>query len=178
MTANGDGMDRIGTDEVRIEAWDDSGLDLLRLINAPEMKLHLGGPETEEQVVTRHRRYLSLGPPGSGAMFGITLASEGRPVGSIGYWEKDWQGATVYETGWSVLTPYQGRGIAVAAGREIIARARAERRHRHLHAFPSIGNPGSNAVCRRLGFELLEECDFEFPPGQWMRCNNWRLDLA
>ena len=24
---------------------------------------------------------------------------------------------------------------------------------------------------------LLEECDFEFPPGHHMRCNDWRLDL-
>jgi hypothetical protein len=24
---------------------------------------------------------------------------------------------------------------------------------------------------------LLEECDFEYPPGNPMRCNDWRLDL-
>jgi hypothetical protein len=23
----------------------------------------------------------------------------------------------------------------------------------------------------------MEECEFEFPPGHSMRCNDWRLDL-
>lgn len=170
--------DQVGPGEVRIEAWGENGLELLRLTNTPEMKRHLGGPETEEQIITRHRRYFDLGPARSGAMFAIMLTSEERAVGTIGYWEHDWRGETVYETGWSVLPPYQGRGIAVAAGQEIVTLARAERRHRYLHAFPSVTNPGSNGVCRRLGFAFFEECDFEFPPGHQMRCNDWRLDLT
>jgi hypothetical protein len=40
-----------------------------------------------------------------------------------------------------------------------------------------VENAPSNAICRKLGFELLEACDFEFPPGHHMRCNDWRLDL-
>ena len=47
-----------------------------------------------------------------------------------------------------------------------------------MHAFPSVENAPSNAVCRRLGFELVEECESEYPPGTPMRCNDWRLDLA
>lgn len=35
----------------------------------------------------------------------------------------------------------------------------------------------SNAICRKLGFSLLEECEFEYPLGSFMRCNDWRLDL-
>jgi len=27
------------------------------------------------------------------------------------------------------------------------------------------------------GFTLLEECEFEYPKGSLMRCNDWRLDL-
>jgi RimJ/RimL family protein N-acetyltransferase len=46
-----------------------------------------------------------------------------------------------------------------------------------VHAFPSVSNAPSNAVCRKLGFTLLEECEFEFPRGNFMRCNDWRLDL-
>ncbi|MGS2645029.1 LysE family translocator [Streptosporangium sp. G12] len=42
---------------------------------------------------------------------------------------------------------------------------------------PSVGHPASNAICRKLGFFLLGECDFEYPPGTTMRCNDWRLDL-
>ena len=58
-----------------------------------------------------------------------------------------------------------------------IQAARAERRHRRLHAFPAADNAPSNAICRRLGFTLVEELPFEYPPGRWMRCNDWRLDL-
>jgi RimJ/RimL family protein N-acetyltransferase len=49
--------------------------------------------------------------------------------------------------------------------------------HRFLHAFPSVGNAPSNAICRKLGFTLLEECEFEYPPGTFMQCNDWCLDL-
>ncbi len=47
-----------------------------------------------------------------------------------------------------------------------------------LHAFPSVENAPSNAICPKLGFELLGEHDFEYPPGHPMRCNDWRLDLS
>jgi hypothetical protein len=29
----------------------------------------------------------------------------------------------------------------------------------------------------KLGFELLQACEFEFPKGRYMTCNDWRLDL-
>jgi RimJ/RimL family protein N-acetyltransferase len=41
-------------------------------------------------------------------------------------------------------------------------RARAEGRHRFKHAFPSVTNPPSNAICRKLGFTLKGELDFEY----------------
>ena len=49
--------------------------------------------------------------------------------------------------------------------------------HRVMHAFPHTENAASNAICRKLGFELLEACEFEYPEGHWMTCNDWRLDL-
>ena len=85
---------------------------------------------------------------------------------------------TVYEVGWSVIPSFQGRGIAVAATSLVLARAREDGEHRFVHAFPAVDNPASNAICRRLGFTLLEVCRFEYPPGNWMNCNDWQLDLA
>jgi hypothetical protein len=46
-----------------------------------------------------------------------------------------------------------------------------------MHAFPNVDNAPSNSICRKLGFELLEACEFEFPKGHFMSCNDWRLDL-
>ena len=59
----------------------------------------------------------------------------------------------------------------------MIAVARAEKRLRFVHAYPSVDNAPSNGICRKLGFTLLEECEFEYPKGSLMRCNDWRLDL-
>jgi RimJ/RimL family protein N-acetyltransferase len=161
---------------VRLEPWGEDDLPLLRrLLGDPAMTEHLGGPESEEKLVERQARYEQLGGPG-GAMFKL-VDETGEAVGSVGYWEKDWRGGTVYETGWSVLPEHQGRGLAVAGTRLVIDEARAQHRHRYLHAFPSVENAASNAICRKLGFELLGAEEFEYPKGSWMRCNDWRLDL-
>jgi RimJ/RimL family protein N-acetyltransferase len=158
---------------VLLEPWTDHDLDLLRRINTPEMTAHLGGPETEQQVIDRHARYVSLG-----SMFSIVVLPERQKAGAIGYWEREWNDQTVYETGWHVLPEFQGRGVATAAARAIIARAAAEQRHRYLHAYPSVDNPASNAICRKAGFTFLSERDFEYPPGHPLRCNDWRVDLS
>jgi hypothetical protein len=33
-------------------------------------------------------------------------------------------------------------------------------------------------VCRKAGFSLVGECDFEYPPGNLLRSNDWCLDLG
>ncbi|MCC3371583.1 GNAT family N-acetyltransferase [Cohnella sp. REN36] len=157
--------------------WTENDLELLRLSNAPEMVEHLGGPETEEQLQSRHRRYLALNERDDGQMYSIVLQPGGEAVGTTGYWENVWQGETICETGWGIFPSYQGRGFATAAVRAVIDRVRETGRHRYLHAFPSTDNPASNAVCRKLGFEPLGETKFEYPKGSWMRCNAWRFDL-
>ncbi len=83
--------------------------------------------------------------------------------------------APIYEIGWSVIPAYQGRGIAGMATAQ--AMARADGKHRFMHAFSSVDNLPSNAISRKLGFTLVEERQFEYPPGSFMRCNDWRLDL-
>jgi RimJ/RimL family protein N-acetyltransferase len=162
----------------RIEPWEQGGLPLLQqLVGDPEMMQHLGGPERPDKIAARHERYLQPGTAGEGRMFRIVDVGEDVAAGSVGYWERSWRGGEVYEIGWMVAPAFQGRGLARAATALAIEAARAERRHRWLHAFPSPANPPSNAICRRLGFTLLEELPFEYPPGRFMQCNDWRLDL-
>jgi RimJ/RimL family protein N-acetyltransferase len=163
---------------VRIEPWGTDDLPLLtRLMGDPAMTEHLGGPENAEQLAERQVRYERLDDSGKGRMFKIVNAVTGEPVGSVGYWERDWRGGQIYETGWSVLPEFQGQGIASAGTALAIVQARADGKHQYLHAFPKVENPPSNAVCRKLGFTLVEECDGEYPPGHPIRCNDWRLDL-
>lgn len=172
-------MERTEAPSVRIEPWSDSDLELLRRANAPELMGHLGGPESEEQIVGRHARYVALSADrtGRGRMFRIALTGEDEAVGTIGFWERSWRGQEVYETGWAVLAGFQGRGIASAATAAVAGQARAERKHRYLHAYPSVANGASNGVCRKAGFTLLGEYEIEYPPGHPLLTNDWRLDL-
>jgi RimJ/RimL family protein N-acetyltransferase len=159
---------------VRIEPWSEDDLPLLeRLLGDPAMMGHLGGPETPGQIAGRHARYLAEAE--RDPQFRIVAGDEA--VGWVGYWERAWRDRDVYEIGWSVLPAFQGRGIAARATALALDHARAGGRRRFVHAFPSVGNAASNAICRKAGFTLLEECEFEFPPGSTMRCNDWRLDL-
>jgi RimJ/RimL family protein N-acetyltransferase len=160
---------------IQIKPWEEKDLDLLFRINAPEMMQHLGGPESKDQILNRHKRYLDLGS--RGCMYSITLLPELEAVGSVGYWQTTWNGESVYETGWSVLPSYQGNGIATMAVKLAIEEAAVENKYNYIHAFPSIDNPASNAICRKLDFEFISQCQFEYPPGNFMRCNNWRLNL-
>ncbi|RFB14940.1 N-acetyltransferase [Bacillus sp. HNG] len=164
--------------EVRIEPWVENDLNLLHLLNAPEMTVHFGGPETEEKVIARHNRYCEIAEKGTGRMFKILLLPNLEAVGSVGYWDTVWQGKPVYEIGWSVLASYQGRGIATNATAKAIATIDSEKKHSFIHAFPKITNPASNAICRKLGFSLIGECDFEYPIGSLIRCNNWVLAVS
>lgn len=163
---------------MRIEPWSEDDLDLLRQLNTPEMKRHLGGPETDEQVVARHERYVQFAGTGKGCMFRVVVLPSGESVGSIGYWERVWHDETVYEMGWAILPAYQRRGLATAALAATVAEARARRTHRYAHAFPSVDNPASNAVCRKAGFQFLGETEFEYPPGNLASSHDWRLDLT
>lgn len=162
-------------DEI-LQPWSEEDLPLLeKLLGDPNMMMYLGGPESPEQIAKRHQRYLRL--PETDHMYKIIWGSQSETVGSIGYWEKNWRDQLVYEMGWFVLPAYQGQGIATKAGEAVIERASQDHRHQFMHAFPSVTNAASNALCRKLGFSLVEECEFEYPPGHLLIANDWRLDL-
>ncbi|BCL79005.1 GNAT family N-acetyltransferase [Ktedonobacteria bacterium brp13] len=163
---------------VRIKPWGEGDLALLKkLLGDPAMTEYLGGPESDEQLVKRQARYERLTEEGKGRMFKVVHEATREAVGSVGYWESTHHGEEIYEMGWSVLPAFQGQGIAGAAVAQAIAIAQSDGKHRFLHAFPSVDNRSSNALCRKSGFTLVEECEFEYPKGSFMRCNDWCLDL-
>ena len=164
--------------DILLQPWSEEDLPLLeKLLGDPEMMTHLGGPESQEQILRRHQRYIRLPESGTDHMFKIIWSPSGEGVGNVGYWRKTWRDQAVYETGWLVLPEYQGRGIATKATAAVIEHARRDAKYQFLHAFPSVENPASNAICRKLGFTLVEECQVEYPPGRSMTVNDWRLEL-
>jgi RimJ/RimL family protein N-acetyltransferase len=156
---------------VTFESWSEADLGLMRRLNTVEMTAYVGGPPSDDDVLSRHRDYIKYGYP-------VIVLPTGERVGEIGYWDKEWQGRTVWEIGWKVVPEFQRRGIAAAAVKHIFPRVVAEQKHTELHAFPPVANAASNAVCRTTGLQLIGPCDFEFPRGNWLRCNDWQINLA
>jgi RimJ/RimL family protein N-acetyltransferase len=160
---------------ITIERWSPDDLGLLIRCNAPELMTELGGPETDEKVLVRHKKYLRGWETGDAHMFRIELDGEG--VGGIGYWPTEWNDQEVFETGWTVVGEHHGKGVATAALALLVQRARADGSRRYLHALPKVSNGPSNAVCRKAGFTLCGEVDDEYPPGNPIVSNDWVLDL-
>ena len=155
--------------DIHVEPWPGDVALLNGLLGDPAMMTHLGGPETAEKIAARDVDYAR---PGS-RQFRIVVDDAG--AGWAGYWPREWRGEDVFEIGWSVLPGFQGRGVASAGAAAVLAAAREERPPRDVHAFPSVDNAPSNGICRKLGFELIAELDFEYPKGHLMRCNDWRI---
>jgi GNAT superfamily N-acetyltransferase len=120
------------------------------------------GPEPPEKLRERQGRYESL--EDNDRMFKSSIRRSGAGVGSVGYWAKDWHEEHVCEIAWMVVPEFQGRGIAVAATAQAVERAKRDDKHHFMHAFPSVHNAPSNAICRKLGFQLVEVCELSLSP--------------
>jgi len=162
-----------------LRKWGEEDWPLLVRLNAPDMTEHLGGPETDDALRRRQERYVAAAYSETRSVlcFTVVLEPDGIAVGNVNLWERDWQGRPVYEMGWGIVPEYQGRGLATAAVTEAIEVARSSGRRDAIHAFPSVENPPSNAICRKCGFELIGAVPFEYPKGHWMQCNDWRFAL-
>lgn len=163
-------------DTLILRPWSAEDLDLLRVANTAEMTAHLNGAETEQQLIERNQRYLRLWDEGEARSFVIEDADR-RALGSIAFWKTDWREEPAFEAGWFVVPEAQGHGVASRAVRMLIDDARDHRgERRYLTAFPSVTNPGSNALCRRAGFELVGSVAGSFR-GAELIMNEWVFDL-
>ncbi|MEU9198383.1 GNAT family N-acetyltransferase [Streptomyces hundungensis] len=107
-------------------------------------------------------------------------SATGDTVGTVSFVPKEYEGEPIFEVGWGVLPEYQRQGWATASVRSLLDHLAAlPSAHRlvTVHAFPCVSNEASNAVCRAVGFTLLAETVYEFPPGQHHPSNNWRFTL-
>ncbi len=164
---------------VQLRPWAQGDLPILeRLMRDPAGTGHLGGPETRDQILERHAQYVrSRETSRTGPIYAITIGLNPQTVGSIGYWQRVWQGQHLWEVRWALLPEYQGQGIVAKAIRLLAAHARQVGKARFLHAFPAYDNEATNAICRDAGFELVGQVEFEFGLGHTRRRNDWRLDL-
>lgn len=164
--------------DVTLHPWSPDDLDLLRRANTHELMDQLGGPESDDQVIARHERYLRLQREGTAHQFRIATPDHPEGVGIVGYWDREENGERMLEAGWSVEEAYRGQGIAPAAVVAMLDWARANGDTLPVHAYPRVDNPASNAVCRKAGFTLVREADVELTPGHVHRLNDWVVELA
>ena len=144
----------------------------------PEMMSHIGGPQPLEKMPGIFQRNLESSQDGSAWIFVVMSDDEPeRPAGSVVIWASGHDDQHFNEMGWMILPAFQGKGLASRAVTAALDRARAEGRWDVIHAFPVVTNGPSNAVCRKTGFSLLGETDFEYS-GRPLRCNHWVIDLT
>jgi RimJ/RimL family protein N-acetyltransferase len=150
------------------------------LLTDPATMAELGGPLPEDGLEDKLRGIVADVARGE-AWYSVVVPEEGHePAGTVCVWEhegEDRTGERISEIGWMVLPAHQGRGLASAAVRAVLERARAERRWGAIHAFPGVTNAPSNAICRKFGFRLVEERSIEYA-GRALRANHWVLDAA
>lgn len=158
-----------------IRPWDADDLPLLVRANTAEMTAHLGGPESDEELRERHERYLRLTASGEASMYVIDL--DGAPAGTIGFWRVEHDGVPAYEAGWSVFPEFQGSGVAASALHLVIRAVTARGDRELLVAYPGVGNPASNALCRRAGFEHRGSNTMPWRGGE-LAFNIWVLDMS
>lgn len=140
----------------------------------PQVMAELGGPWSEEQARAAHRRRIaSIAEHGTWWLQIVPDSSIG-PVGTIGVWSSEWSGEPISETGWMILPEHQGKGYASAALAALLERARQDPRWGDIHAFPGVTNGPSNGLCRKFGFEHLDEVTVDYA-GRILRCNRWVL---
>lgn len=162
--------------EIQLRRWSESDSGLLRRGNTPEMTTHIGGPESEAQIMDRHERYLRVWAENTGRAFVIVDGTE--PVGAICSWKTTWRDQEVIEAGWFTVPETQGRGVGSAALALLVPDARSYAEHRRLLvAFPDQANEPSNALCRKAGFTLVGQRDGEFR-GAVLNMNEWFFDLT
>jgi RimJ/RimL family protein N-acetyltransferase len=145
----------------------------------PVMTAELGGPQPREGIEAKVARDAQQAASGS-ALIKMIIPDTGPAgvvAGSVTLWSHEDAGTPISEIGWMVLPEFQGRGIATAAVRMLLATAREQDRWGLVHAFPAVTNTASNRVCRSAGFRFAGEQDTAYA-GHILRTNHWIIDPA
>src|SRR5262249_27137418 len=139
---------------VRLRDVELGDLDVyVRMRCDPVMMAELGGPLPREGMEAKVGK--DVADTASGLVRGLMIlpddADPSTVAGSVALWSHPEGTETISEVGWMVLPEFQGRGLATAAVRVLLERARSESRWGIVHAFPGVTNGPSNGICRRVG---------------------------
>ena len=147
-----------------LRPWSPDDLDLMTaLLGDPAMTEHLGGPESPEQLRKRLDEYLAMTPGRRPDVRDHARRRRASRWAPVGYWPRE---SDSLETGLERAAGVPGaRRRDAAAPRQCLDLAAAEGGYDTIHAYPSVDNAASNALCRRLGFELVGPGSVRVPEG-------------
>lgn len=143
----------------------------------PVMMAELGGPLPGVGIADKVRRDVEEAVAGE-SWIKMIVPDDADPAvvaGTVTLWSHPEDGEAISEVGWMVLPEFQGRGLAKAAVRAVLADARSAGRWGLVHAFPGVSNAASNGICRSLGFTLVGEQDVTFAD-RVLRTKHWQID--
>jgi RimJ/RimL family protein N-acetyltransferase len=163
--------------KMKLESMAKEDLALREAIESDaKMMAELGGANTREQIERAHLRALASVAAGTCWYLKIVTGKSNAGVGYIGVWSSSYRETAINAIGWMVLPKFQGHGLATQAAQETLWLASKEGKFQIMRAFPGISNAASNALCKRIGFEKIEECEVEYQ-SRTLKCNNWRIQL-
>jgi RimJ/RimL family protein N-acetyltransferase len=141
-----------------------------RALLDPQMMRHLEGaisPQASRETFERQ-----IDPSRAHMTWARLIVEDAADVGTLTLWRND---AGASEMGWMVFPEFQGRGYGKRGAQMLLDEAWADGRWGAISAFPSVSNDASNAICRTLGFRLVETKQFRYQ-GRAMTCNHWQID--
>ena len=141
----------------------------------PVMMAELGGPRPAEEIPAKVAQDVETARSGQGWILMVVPEGSDDVAGSVVLWSNAGHGHPYSEIGWMVLPEHQGRGLAKAAVRRVLDRARDDGRWGLVHAYPGVANGPSNGVCRSLGFTLLGQETINFADTAFA-ANHWVVD--
>ncbi|MDE2143563.1 MAG: GNAT family N-acetyltransferase [Elusimicrobia bacterium] len=162
---------------MRLEDFSLNDFELVEsLLSDPAGMADLGGPLTRDEVAKAMKNFVDAVETEEGWIHKIMPGESSDPAGLVFLWDRPWGDGAISEVSVQILPKYQGRGLAKAAAKAVLARALAEGRCKSVHSFPPAVSARAQALCASLGFRKLERCELPFG-GKPVRRVHWRLDL-
>lgn len=164
---------RLDTERLVLRRWRDGDLELwLEHLNAPEVKAHLGGPQSPEAVAERFVKMKQSWAENGFSFLAVELRDDGLFLGTAGIGLIANEGAPdalrdAVQIGWQLRRDYWGRGYATEAARAALAWAFDDLGLPLIYGQTSESNPASWRIMEKLGMERLSALDYhapDFPP--------------
>jgi len=137
-------------------------------LNTPEVRAHLGGVVSDEEMAAKFARNRDSWDDDKGGWLAIERKADGEFLGYCGFGPitaeaapADLRGTT--EIGWTLRQDCWGQGYATEAAQAVLALAFGRFGSPVVCSQTSEANRGSWRVMERLGMERAEALDYEDP---------------